>query len=129
MIAARMNFAPYMLAFFAYHPLLVLPIWYTDCKGTRNSLAGLVLLLHPSSSLGCPSCELHLSTKGTPRCPLKTPSGFLFRVLKLRTVSTPRNVPCPTCPLVPPCCIINRSMRVRESTSRTSALCRPALIQ
>src|SRR5438105_12834639 len=93
MIAARMNFAPYMLAFFAYHPLLVWPFWYTDCKGTRNSLAGLVLLLHPSSSLGCPSCELHLSTKGTPPMSSETSGGLRLARAQVRTVSTPRNVP------------------------------------
>src|SRR5437588_6522710 len=82
-----------------HHPLLVLPIWYTDCKGTRNSLAGLVLLLHPSSSLGCPSCELHLSTKGTPRWPLNL-QRLALPPAHLRTVSTPKSVSCPKCPNV-----------------------------
>src|SRR5437899_2253694 len=89
----------------------ILPFWYTDGRGTRNSLAGLVLLLHPASSLGCPSCELHLSTKGTPSMASEPPQRLALAPAQLRTVSTPRNVPCPTCPLVPSWCIINRSMR------------------
>src|SRR5947209_13286180 len=104
-----------------HHPLLVVPFWYTESKGTRNSLSRLVLLLYPSSSLGCPSFELHLSTKGTPPMASETPQRFPPPPTHLRTVSTSRNVPCPKCPnvsnvpcpkcpLVPPWCMINRSM-------------------
>src|SRR6266568_3371270 len=57
------------------HPLLVLPFWYTDCKGTRNSLACLVPRIHPSSSLGCPPSNLHLSTKGTPPLSSENPQA------------------------------------------------------
>src|SRR5205823_14864022 len=96
-------------------------------KATTSSFMGLVLLIHHPTSDARPPNFTYPQKEHHP-CPLK-PQRLQLPQAQLRTFSTTKNVPCPQCPIVSPCCIIKRPMREQETAFRTSPLRIHALIQ